>query len=327
MEKYVELKEHLKNVLKTAKKLGLNVQTGGGYAMGYDINNLPPYPVGLIGALSIVEGQGARCKLGLTFDQTQSLEAGFDGRYPDTKSKKKKKRKNFQIDTELMRVGVELTAFAQKPKPLKYNSNNDFQFDNYPAQPAQDNWPAAPVGYVQFANAAAAIPQAPPQVVVIGEAHAPKPNVWVNYGEAAAEAKLEVEAYNKNKKEVLDKILDNFEAKIAQVAPEEGEAKKVVNAAEELLKQIELGGEIPQGVQMNDNPAQWLAAEIVEAAKKLKAQNDAELDILNGPAKAVLPDLHADFVVGGHAKQPWQWDEDPIEEDLAAFGLAVKFND
>lgn len=113
--KYAELKEHLKGVLKTAKRLGLNVQPNGGYSMGYDINNLPPYPVGLFGALSIVEGHGARCRLGLTFDETESLEAGFNGSFPEQKNKKKKKRRNFKPDMELMKIGVELALTLHKP--------------------------------------------------------------------------------------------------------------------------------------------------------------------------------------------------------------------
>jgi hypothetical protein len=138
--KYIQLREHLKNVLKTAKKLGLIVRQSGGYSMGYDINNLPPYPVGLFGALSIVEGPGARCKLGLTFDETQSLEAGFNGVELDTKNKKKKKRKVFKIDDELIRIGAELAMLLYKPNPWRewdqvrgneIVANQNFIGDNY----------------------------------------------------------------------------------------------------------------------------------------------------------------------------------------------------
>jgi hypothetical protein len=112
-EKYTELKNYLTSALKTAKKLGLNVQPGGGYSMGYDLNNLPPYAVGLFGALSIVEGAGARCKLGLTFDQTEALEAGFNGCLPNSQNKKKKNRRSLSPDMELMRIGAELTLLFQ----------------------------------------------------------------------------------------------------------------------------------------------------------------------------------------------------------------------
>lgn len=141
MEKYSELKVYLEGILKTAKKLGLNVQPGGGYTMGYDISNLPPYPVGLYGALSIIEGPGARCKLGLTFDQTQSLEAGFNGIFPDTKNKKKKKRKNFDIDAELVKLGAELSfSLRRQPRRSKSFYNN---YD-YPPPPMPE-MPIAPV--------------------------------------------------------------------------------------------------------------------------------------------------------------------------------------
>lgn len=114
-EKYEALREHLKQMLKTAKKLGLNVRQGGGYSMGYDVNNLPPYAVGLFGALSIVEGAGARGKLGLTFEETMSLEAGFEGHVLPKKSKKKKKK----IYLELVKLGAELSLglFRQKAVP------------------------------------------------------------------------------------------------------------------------------------------------------------------------------------------------------------------
>lgn len=124
--KYTALTEHLKNILKTAKKLGLNVQPGGGYSMGYSINNLPPYPVGLFGALSIVDGQGGRCKLGLTFDETESLEAGFNGNFPDARNKTKKKRKSFKPDAELIKIGGELALnYANRPS-RRYGYNNDW---------------------------------------------------------------------------------------------------------------------------------------------------------------------------------------------------------
>lgn len=117
--KYLEIKEHLKNVLKTAKKLGLNVIPGGGYTMGYDLNNLPPYPVGLFGALSIVEGPGSRCKLGLTFDETQSLEAGFNYSFPAKSNKRKK------LNQELVNVGIELNGIVQTKKTKYHKTSNN----------------------------------------------------------------------------------------------------------------------------------------------------------------------------------------------------------
>lgn len=126
-QNYTELKDYLTRVLKTAKKLGLVVEPNGGYSMGYDINNLPPYPVGLFGALSIVEGAGARCKLGLTYEQTESLESGFNGCFPSAQNKKKKKRRTFKPDMELMKVGAELTLLFQKQRPsgLRYTNTWD----------------------------------------------------------------------------------------------------------------------------------------------------------------------------------------------------------
>ncbi len=152
MEKNSELKEYLKNVLKTAKKLGVNVQPGGGYSMGYDMNNLPPYPVGLFGALSIVEGAGARCKLGLTFDQTQSLEAGFNGCEPNAKNKKKKIKRNFKTDEELFKIGVELARMLYSGRPgrlrgisgLEWNDGwNSYEMPL--AMPPKAAMPAAPM--------------------------------------------------------------------------------------------------------------------------------------------------------------------------------------
>ena len=144
--KYTELKEHLTNVLKTAKKLGLSIEPGGGYTMGYDINNLPPYPVGLFGALSIVEGPGARCKLGLTFDETESLESGFNCSYPNTKNKKKKKKRNFKPDTELIKLGTELSSIFLKPHGFgsKYGG---VTFSDYGS-----TFPAYPVHYATGAT-------------------------------------------------------------------------------------------------------------------------------------------------------------------------------
>lgn len=140
--KYSELKEHLQDVLKTAKKLGLDVQPAGGYSMGYDINNLPPYPVNLFGALSIVEGSGARCKLGLTFDETQSLEAGFNGCSPDIKNKKKKRKRTFKINAELMKLGAEL-RFMFHRRPRGYSMGTRSTWETY------RDMPVAPVSVKQ----------------------------------------------------------------------------------------------------------------------------------------------------------------------------------
>lgn len=146
--KYDELKKYLKNILKTAKKLGLQVQPGGGYAMGYDINNLPPYQVGLFGALSIIEGQGARCKFGptfgLSFDDTETLEAGFNGNMNT-----KKRKKNYKPNKELLMIGMELSRLVyrhqlpqQKKRPWEddnilapsYDSGIQVSFDDGPAK-------------------------------------------------------------------------------------------------------------------------------------------------------------------------------------------------
>ena len=100
---YDLLLKQLSNVLRVAKKLGLNVVPNGGYAMSYSINRLPPYPVGLFGALSIVDGEGARGKLGLSFDETQAIEAGFNGQG------NKKQKKRGRTYPELEAIGIELS--------------------------------------------------------------------------------------------------------------------------------------------------------------------------------------------------------------------------
>lgn len=229
MEKYAELKEHLKNVLKTAKKLGLIVHPEGGYSMGYDLNNLPPYAVGLFGALSIVEGQGARCKLGLTFDQTQSLEAGFDGRYPD---KKKKKRKGFLLDEELMKIGAELTAFAQKA-PRTFRSNYQpaapiaANFDNWDGQPGQ------PVFKVPKNN--------------FGNAHVVHVPMGENAMVAAADDAISAWQAKQDKKKLdlgdkaklIENMMNDVEFKMAQKAPLDPNVGKILDEAEALLNEID----------------------------------------------------------------------------------------
>ena len=122
-EKYEKLNEYLKGVLKTAKKLGLRVEPNGGYSMGYSINNLPPYPVGLMGALSIIEGEGARCKLGLTFDETMSLEYGFNTRVPDKKERRKRK-----FYPELWKIGADLGATLIKKRPGLWEEDEGPQY-------------------------------------------------------------------------------------------------------------------------------------------------------------------------------------------------------
>lgn len=85
MDKLADIKKYLQSILATAKKLGLDVVAGGGYASSiHNINNLPKYPVSLLGAISLIEGMPARDVLNkrfrLTFDETMALELGFNGR-------------------------------------------------------------------------------------------------------------------------------------------------------------------------------------------------------------------------------------------------------
>ncbi len=123
---YELLLKQLKNALKTAKKLGLSVAPGGGYAMSYDINNPPPYQVGLYGALSIIEGPAARSRLGLTFDETMALEAGFNG--TGAKSRKKPAKRSKKFKPELYKLGEELAKdFALKKKKAAnvFDDNGD----------------------------------------------------------------------------------------------------------------------------------------------------------------------------------------------------------
>lgn len=169
--KYLEVKEHFKNVLKTGKKLGLHIRPGGGYAMGYDMNRLPPYPVGLFGVLSIIEGQGARCKLGLTFDETAALEAGFNGSAPRVKKKTKNRTKAQQ---ELMLIGAELRQYIYKEPKRSYstafNKNfiDDFQPEGVPAilaAPAPMVKAKSPFGPQAFADAIAFVNEPADQAV------------------------------------------------------------------------------------------------------------------------------------------------------------------
>jgi hypothetical protein len=73
------LKARLIDAIEEVKKLGVKVEARGGYSTGYNRDNLPPRPVGLFGALALVEGENARSKLGLSFDDTTFLEDGFNG--------------------------------------------------------------------------------------------------------------------------------------------------------------------------------------------------------------------------------------------------------
>lgn len=225
--KYLEIKEHLKNVLKTAKRLGLQIRPGGGYAMGYDFNNLPPYPVGLFGALSIVEGQGARCKLGLTFEETDCLEAGFNGNAP------KAKRKRAKVNKELMVIGFELRQYIYKePKPRGYSTlaknnfiDDDFQPEMAPKKKAQ------PV----FAEMPAFVNQPADQL-----------------GAAAIKAK--------KKQDILDELAAGLKEKVANVPQEEqvkvivAEALKNKDIAKQLVKLADAMN-IPQPANL---PAEWV---------------------------------------------------------------------
>lgn len=236
-QKYSEIKEHLKNVLKTAKRLGLNVVVGGGYSMGYDINNLPPYPVGLFGALSIVEGPGARCKLGLPFDDTESLEAGFNGQMP-------RKKKGFKLNKELMDVGLELSRLVQ-PRLRGAYKNYSMEgmlaspqptFAEAPPAPNWETMPAMPV----FVPNNVSISGTTKKKQSLGEAlmedaaeKAVKKLKQQTLSEVSNEKKLSKKTkkqliktsaalgYASEKEKLLAKLAAGLEPKVAQAAPEE----------------------------------------------------------------------------------------------------------
>lgn len=108
---YEALSKRLHKAINVAKKIGLSIIPRGGYAMDYDINKLPPYSVGLFGALSIVEGPGARSKLDLTYLQTSALEAGFNSvlysNAPTTITPPKRIKKD-EVYLKLEAIGKEL---------------------------------------------------------------------------------------------------------------------------------------------------------------------------------------------------------------------------
>ena len=74
--------------LNEARNLDMVIVPNGGYASGYTKDKLPPYPVGLFGALSVILGDDARSKIGLTFNETMALEAAFNNRPSKLKKKK-----------------------------------------------------------------------------------------------------------------------------------------------------------------------------------------------------------------------------------------------
>lgn len=78
-EKYKNLLKKIEHAIDIVKKLGVQISPNGGYCAGYSINNLPDFSVGLFGALSIVFGEGARSKLGLSYKESLALENGFNG--------------------------------------------------------------------------------------------------------------------------------------------------------------------------------------------------------------------------------------------------------
>jgi len=266
MEKYTELKEHLKNVLKTAKKLGLNVQPCGGYSMGYDINNLPPYPVGLFGALSIVEGPGARCKLGLTFDETESLEAGFNGCFTDTKNKKKKKRRNFKPDIQLLKLGAELTLNLHKPRSRGWGDGPYGTGDYFGLEPA---FAAQPQKM-----------QANPQGFYVGNtSFGDMGTITLSYsGNVAPANEEEKKKLVDEKKKHLTKMLDGIQVKDAQPAPLQ--QKEVAELKQQLIEQLaalpnnpalldEIIKKTDQILKVEDQPnadGEWIANEALGAA-------------------------------------------------------------
>jgi len=103
------LRTKLADSIKEAKNLGMTIVPGGSYSTIYTKDNLPPYPVGLFGALSIVNGSEARSKLGLTYKQTEAIECGFNG--DSIRGKKNKAHK------ELYMLGNDLRKLVyDKPK-------------------------------------------------------------------------------------------------------------------------------------------------------------------------------------------------------------------
>lgn len=90
MKDYSELRNKLKKALEEAFNIGLTISPNGGYAMSYSKDKLPPYAVGLFGALSIIMGPGARSRLGLSYDETIVLEDAFRSRLNVKKPRLKK---------------------------------------------------------------------------------------------------------------------------------------------------------------------------------------------------------------------------------------------
>lgn len=110
MKNTEDIGKYLRNILKTAKRLGLVIIPSGGYASSYhNINNLPQYEVGLLGAISVIEGMGARDilqkRFGLTFNETMEIETGFNG---VRKPKKMNKKGQVPTMTALEAVGAEI---------------------------------------------------------------------------------------------------------------------------------------------------------------------------------------------------------------------------
>ena len=250
--------------------------------MGYDINHLPPYPVGLFGALSIVEGSGARCKLGLTFDETQSLEAGFNGCLPDMKNKKKKKRQAFKLNPELMKIGAELTLLLYKqPKPRGMPSWGNTYFDepqyvgSFPAATASTSSTFTVSYSGTFGN-----PASPGELL-------------------AGEKKKRVA----EKKAKLEKMMEGVQVKAAQVAPnawedaqELAEIKKQIlaelpNDPQMIEKIIEKAGEILKPKSKLQNG--WAE---VDAFDNLAHPNDLQIDqngdVMLIPANAPAWEIH-----------------------------------
>ncbi len=146
---YEALSWRLQNAINVGKKLGLNIIPGGGYAMDYSFSRIPKYPVGLFGALSIVEGAGARSKLGLTYIQTSALEAGFnsmrnDGA-PSAPLLQVSKIKKDDVYLKLEEIGKELGRKISPPAPRKFGIQKKKSRNSVASYPlGNSSWRAAP---------------------------------------------------------------------------------------------------------------------------------------------------------------------------------------
>lgn len=103
--------------LNEARNLGISIAPNGGYASGYNKDKLPPYSVGLFGALSVVLGDDARSKIGLTFNETMALEAAFNSR----PSKLKKKKAYPELEALGKKLAIDY-CYGKKNKKSSWDS-------------------------------------------------------------------------------------------------------------------------------------------------------------------------------------------------------------